>query len=62
MLSVSYDSLCSEIREAWAIDASNGLQIYPAFPEAARDRGTSPPSATLSRDAEKVFQSVMSVW
>jgi len=23
---------CSEIREAWAIDASNGLQIY-AFPE-----------------------------
>ena len=23
-----YNSLCSEIREAWAIDASNGLQIY----------------------------------
>ena len=28
----TYDSLCSDIREAWSINASNGLQIY-AFPE-----------------------------
>ena len=28
----TYNSLCSDIREAWAINASNGLQIY-AFPE-----------------------------
>ena len=30
----TYNSLCSDIREAWAINASNGLQIY-AFPEGA---------------------------
>ena len=28
--------MCSDIREAWAINASNGLQIY-AFPEGSKD-------------------------
>ena len=32
----TYDSLCSDIREAWSINASNGLQIY-AFPEGTKD-------------------------
>ena len=30
-----YNSLCSEIREAWAIDASKGLKIH-AFPEGSK--------------------------
>ena len=38
----TYDSLCSDIREAWSINASNGLQIY-AFPEGTKDE-----SATVS--------------
>ena len=51
----TYDSLCSDIREAWSINASNGLQIY-AFPEGTKDE-----SATFV-NTPKVFQSVMSVW
>ena len=51
----TYDSLCSDIREAWSINASNGLQIY-AFPEGTKDE-----SATFA-NTPKVFQSVMSVW
>ena len=48
--------MCSDIREAWAINASNGLQIY-AFPEGSKDE-----SATFVNTL-KVFQSVlMSVW
>ena len=38
----THNSLCSDIREAWSINASNGLQIY-AFPEGTKDE-----SATLS--------------
>ena len=49
----TYDSLCSDIREAWSINASNGLQIY-AFPEGTKDG-----SATFV-NTPKVFQSVMS--
>ena len=51
----TYDSLCSDIREAWSINASNGLQIY-AVPEGTKDE-----SATFV-NTPKVFQSVMSVW
>ena len=52
----TYDSLCSDIREAWSINrASNGLQIY-AFPEGTKDE-----SATFV-NTPKVFQSVMTVW
>ena len=51
----TYNSLCSDIREAWAINASNGLQIY-AFPEGSKDE-----SATFV-NTPKMFQSVMSVW
>ena len=47
--------MCSDIREAWAINASNGLQIY-AFPEGTKDE-----SATFV-NTPKMFQSVMSVW
>ena len=47
--------MCSDIREAWAINASNGLQIY-AFPEGSKDE-----SATFV-NTPKMFQSVMSVW
>ena len=48
--------MCSDIREAWAINASNGLQIY-AFPEGSKDE-----SATCLSTRRKCFQSVMSVW
>ena len=46
----TYNSLCSDIREAWAINASNGLQIY-AFPEGSKDE-----SATCLSTRRKCFR------
>ena len=46
----TYDSLCSDIREAWSINASNGLQIY-AFPEGSKDE-----SATCLSTRRKCFR------
>ena len=48
--------MCSDIREAWAINASNGLQIY-AFPERIEGR-----VGDVFVNTPKMFQSVMSVW